>query len=108
MADEALDAQVLADATITALRVQDRDAGGMIDAARAVVALVTRWHGPIEKWTDDVAHGAQLLTARIWRRRSSPGGVEAHGDLGPVYVRRNDPDVAMLLGLGTWSPPMVG
>lgn len=103
-----IDAEALAEATATALRVRDTDAGGMIDAARAVLALVSRWHGSIDEWTNDVAHGAQLLCARIWRRRQSPGGVESHGELGPVYVRRNDPDVALLLGLGEHRPPMVG
>jgi hypothetical protein len=27
---------------------------------------------------------------------------------GAVYVQRNDPDVAMLLGLGAYAPPVVG
>jgi hypothetical protein len=27
---------------------------------------------------------------------------------GAVYVQRNDPDVGQYLGIGSWSPPVVG
>ena len=47
--------------------------------------------------------GLVMLTARLVRRRNSPGGIEGFGaDGGSAYVRRNDPDVAMLLGLDTY------
>lgn len=61
-----------------------------------------------EDFTADVVEGATMLAARVFRRRESPAGVAAFGELGPVYVMRNDPDVAMLLNLGRWARPRVG
>jgi hypothetical protein len=61
-----------------------------------------------DSFTADVVRGADMLAGRLFRRRESPAGVAAFGELGPVYVMRNDPDVAMLLRLGSWSLPEVG
>lgn len=65
---------------------------------------------PVEadSWPDDVRQGATMLASRLWKRKNSPAGVEALGTDGPLYVRRNDPDIAMLLQLGDWSEPSVG
>lgn len=62
----------------------------------------------VEEWPDRVTRGADQLAARLFRRRSTPSGVETFGEFGPVYVRRNDPDVAMLLKLGDYAAPAVG
>lgn len=81
----------------------------------AVNARVRSW--PVARvasnaldWSDpEVAHvvlGATMLAARLVRRRNSPEGVAAFGDQGPVYVQRNDPDVAMLLQLGAHTKPV--
>lgn len=59
-------------------------------------------------WPADIALGAKMLAARLYRRRNSPGGVESLGELGPVYVSRNDPDLAQLLRLGRFARPQVG
>lgn len=59
-------------------------------------------------WPASIVEGVTMLAARLWRRKDSPAGVAAFGDFGPVYVQRNDPDVAMLLELGDWSRPQVG
>ena len=56
-------------------------------------------------WPADLTQGATMLAARLHRRRNSPNGVEAFAVGGPVYVRRNDPDIAMMLDL---DAPMVG
>lgn len=61
-----------------------------------------------QEWPERVTRGANMLAARLYRRRSTPSGVESFGDFGPVYVRRNDPDVAMLLELGDYTRPQVG
>ncbi|MFT4299322.1 MAG: hypothetical protein QM597_06790 [Aeromicrobium sp.] len=58
-------------------------------------------------WPPRLTQGATLLAARIFRRRNSAEGVTSFGDSGVVYVRRNDPDVAMLLRLGDYAPPTV-
>lgn len=54
------------------------------------------------------ALGATMLAARLYRRRNSPEGVASFTQDGAVYVQKSDPDVAMLLGLGSWSMPVVG
>ena len=59
-------------------------------------------------WPANLVEGATALAARWWRRKGSPAGVEAIGDLGATYVMRNDPDIAMQLGLGSWAKPDVG
>lgn len=56
----------------------------------------------------DLVHGCVMLAARLFIRRNSPDGVAAFGDAGPAYVRRNDPDVAMLLQIGDYTRPAVG
>lgn len=60
------------------------------------------------QWPANVVRGADMMAGRLFRRRESPAGVATFGDMGAVYVMRNDPDVAMLLGLGSWSFPGVG
>ena len=46
---------------------------------------------------------------RLYRRRNSPAGVESFSDIGgAVYVQRNDPDIAMMLGIGTYARPVIG
>jgi hypothetical protein len=52
--------------------------------------------------------GATMLAARLYRRRNSPEGVATFTADAPVYVQRNDPDVALLLGIGSYAPPVVG
>jgi hypothetical protein len=59
-------------------------------------------------WPPDIRQGATLLAARLWKRKNSPAGVEAFGAEGAVYVRRNDPDIALLLDLGDYAKPSVG
>lgn len=59
-------------------------------------------------WPPYVILGATMLATRLWRRKDSPSGVETFTDQGAVYVSRNDPDVAQLLRIGTYTPPQVG
>lgn len=61
-----------------------------------------------DQWPVRVQLGAVMLCTRLFRRKNSPAGVESFGSNGAVYVQRNDPDIAMLLGLGNWSAPQVG
>jgi hypothetical protein len=61
------------------------------------------------EWPPDTELGATMLAGRWFRRRLSPAGVESFSDLGgAVYVQRNDPDVAILLGIGAYARPMIG
>lgn len=86
--------------------------------ARSVYALLSQW-GILTPDSDSLyveprierkhlAQGFKMLVARLYRRRNSPGGIEALGDTGPVYISRRDPDIAMLLGLGEYTRPAVG
>lgn len=93
----------------------DRDDARLDALVAAVNAQLRRWPcvelaKDQEDWSKavDVVHGANMLAARLFRRRNSPSGVEAFGSDGAVYVSRNDPDVAQLLGLGSWARPQVG
>jgi hypothetical protein len=91
----------------------DRSDTPLTSLVRAVNVLVRTWPccvkaDGVADWTvEDVADlvlGANMLVARLWQRRNSPLGFEAIADQGAAYVSRNDPDVAMLLGLGGWQP----
>lgn len=45
-----------------------------------------------------------MLAIRLWKRASSPLGVSGFGDMGPVYVRSKDEDIARLLSpMKRWS-----
>ena len=61
-----------------------------------------------DEWPAHVVLGATLLCARLFKRSGSPAGVEAFGEGGVAYVQRNDPDIAMMLGLGAYKAPAVG
>jgi hypothetical protein len=96
------------------LRITDTTDDDRITAVvTAVNARVRTWPCVLdsvdaEAFTANVTEGATMLAGRLFRRRESPAGVAAFGEAGPVYVMRNDPDVAMLLNLGTWARPQVG
>lgn len=89
---------------------------GLIDADKkrfeaicdAVHALVAAWVPPTQHNSAAVKLGAEMLAARLWRRRQSSTGVETLGDIGTIYVARYDPDIAQLLGIGSYAPPSVG
>lgn len=87
--------------------VPDADLVPVIDGVNAFVARLP-YVEPGGPWADDVRQGANMLAARIFRRRNSPAGVESVSELGAVYVQRSDPDVAMMLGIGTYARPIVG
>lgn len=72
----------------------------------AVNGMVTDWHG--ESWPAGVKLGAVMLAARLHRRRNSPAGVEAFGDMGASYVSRYDSDLDRQLRINSWTPPAVG
>lgn len=81
--------------------------------AAAVNVKVRRWPvaaraADLGEWPADVTEGAMMLAARLYRRRNSASGVEAFGAEGVLYVRRNDPDIALLLELGEYAGPQVG
>jgi hypothetical protein len=83
-----------------------------VDPTSTTAWPVTRPARGQEDWTApelaSVVSGASMLVARLYQRRNSPLGYEQVGDLSAVYVSRNDPDLAMLLQLGSWRGPQVG
>lgn len=60
-----------------------------------------------DPWPADVALGAVMLAARLYRRRNSPAGIDAITDAGIAYVARSDSDVASLLRLAVYQPPAI-
>lgn len=68
----------------------------------------TQEQADLDGWPDRIIEAGIMLAGRLWRRKDTPGGVAVMGDAGPVYVRRNDPDVALLLELGEHGKPAVG
>lgn len=82
----------------------------IIDAVNSQVRTwpVSESGSGADQWPVRVQLGAVMLCCRLFRRKNSPAGVEAFGSQGAVYVQRNDPDIAMLLGIGSWSAPAVG
>lgn len=110
-----LDAQAVADRT----NAEPTDQV-VVDVTAAVNAFVnesngTRWV-PADPdapdgatvWADSTYLGALMLAARLVRRANSPAGIEAFLESGVAYVQRTDPDVASLLRLGSFAPPMTG
>ena len=98
---------------------------GHVEAAQvpgtvAAVVDFIREHGLGDPGTADpwyavdsgsrIATGAVLLAARLVRRRNSPGGIESFSGANDqvAYVRRTDPDVALLLGLDGYRRLVVG
>ncbi len=61
-----------------------------------------------ESWPHAITMGATQLGVRLERRKNSPDGVIAFAADAPVYVQRNDPDIAQLLELGPYAKPIVG
>lgn len=93
--------------------IADGDAGLVTESVDAVNAMVRTWNCAglavgLDDWPADIVKGANMLAGRLYRRRNSPNGVESFGDLGPVYVQRRDPDIAMLLHIGSHAFPGVG
>ncbi|MCI6557331.1 MAG: hypothetical protein SOW43_07295 [Schaalia hyovaginalis] len=80
----------------------------MRSAAQAVAAFVARLpvaYG-LTAWPADVELGAVMLTARLYRRRNSPAGIEALTDMGATYVSRYDSDVSRLLRIDAYAGPV--
>lgn len=88
------------------------DDARLIPIVTAVNDLVRSWPvagraDGLEAWPAGIVLGANMLAARLWRRKDTPGGLEVIGDV-VAYVRRSDPEIAMLLQLAEWSKPDVG
>lgn len=89
------------------------DAGTDADLIADVVAATNVWVSrtpyvasiPTDlDWPADILQGATMLAARLYRRRNTPGGIEAFG-ADAVYVPRRDADVTAMLHL---AAPRVG
>ncbi len=99
---------VTTDDVLHAMQLGETERPEVEAVVAAVNALIVSYKGERDTWPAYWVHGAKMLAMRIYRRRDSPGGVEALGELGPVYVSRNDPDLAQLLEIGRYAKPVVG
>lgn len=82
----------------------------VVDAANELVRdLPISQPAPAEdgEWPSRVVLGATMLAVRWWQRRNTPTG-DTVGDFGVAYVRRTDPDIAQLLQMGIYAPPVFG
>lgn len=96
------------------LKINDANDDAQLAAVVAAVndkvrgfAVSDRVRG-LEEWPASIVLGANMLGGRLHKRRGSPDGLHTFSDMGAVYVSRNDPDVAMLLELGSYQRPAVG
>lgn len=64
--------------------------------------------GGVEVYTPDAEtyRGGVMYAAREYRRRNSPAGIEAFGDV-TSFVARFDPDIDRALQTGAWARPVV-
>jgi hypothetical protein len=100
--------EILPDEVKAWLRLDDTDD----DLVAAVTAAVNSWATNVPylvaagdgDWPTDGRQGLVMLAARLYRRRNTPGGVEALG-ADVVYVPRRDADVTAMLHL---ARPAVG
>ena len=109
MADERA---VIVDDVATWLRVPT---GIDSDILAEVCAAVTLWVNRLpcvvddladdEPWTSDIRLGANMLSARFYRRRNSPSGIDTITDAGAIYLPRRDADVDTLLRLNEYNAP---
>jgi hypothetical protein len=60
------------------------------------IQVTARWGWPAVP--DEIAQAAQMLAARLYRRKDSPQGVVGSAEWGAVRVSRVDPDVEALIG----------
>jgi hypothetical protein len=82
---------------------------GVVETVEAVNSLCPQWMvRPATGWAAHHHLGATMLAARLYRRRDSPGGLAEFGTEGSSYVSGNWPDVAMLLGIGSYAVGRVG
>lgn len=99
---------ITTDEVLHAMQLGERERPEVDDVVSAINALMIHYKGERGEWPAYWKQGAKMLAQRVYRRRDSPAGVEAMGELGPVYVSRNDPDLAQLLELGRYAKPVVG
>lgn len=57
-------------------------------------------------WDYPTILGATMLTARMYRRRNSPNGIESLTEMGTSYVSRYDSDIARLLKIDAFATPI--
>ncbi len=80
-----------------------------VEVVEAVCALVPTWKArPLSGWEAHHKLGATMLAARLERRKDAPGGMVDFAEGGAGYVSGNWPDVAMLLGIGSYAVGRVG
>lgn len=90
--------------------VDDARIDRIVDAVNALVRDLPIAQRAMDApdWPARITEGAVMLAGRLWRRKQSPDGVAAANDFGPVYVQRNDPDIALMLEIGDHAKPAVG
>lgn len=62
---------------------------------------------PEGEWAETTELGAIMLASRVYRRKNSPGGIEAVGEV-TTFVARFDSDIDRLLNVNSYRKPVIG
>jgi hypothetical protein len=95
-------------AAVNAILGRAPDHAEAADMVAAVNSLVPTWLRPGGAgWADHQRTGAALLAARLDKRKDATGGTFGlEGGVG--YVQSNWPDIAMMLGVGSYAVGRTG
>lgn len=97
----------LASRTAAWLKLPGGSDEALNEVAAAVHTLVNALdHVTPGTWDNPTTLGATMLTARMYRRRNSPNGIESLTELGTSYVSRYDSDIARLLRIDAYAKPV--
>jgi hypothetical protein len=95
------------------LNNQDASDDALIDAVCCQTEIYVarcrpEWLNPDGSYDpdDETYQGARMFAAREYRRRNSPSGIEAFGDV-TSFVSRFDPDIDRALQTGVFARPVV-
>jgi len=92
---------------------QDDDLIAMCCSAAAVTVERCRpdmWSAdepPVYRPDPEVYQGSVMFSAKVYRRRNSPAGVESFGE-SVIYTSTKDAEVAIFLRQGQFAMPAVG
>lgn len=88
--------------------LDDQQALEVLEAVNSIVPTFAVPRGTVDEagartWAAHQRTGGTFLAARLERRKDSPGGLAAFGIEGAAYVSGNWPDIALMLGMGTYA-----
>ena len=87
---------------------EDADAAWLQEAADAATGYVNALaHVDAEEWYAGERTGAIMLAGRIYSSRNAPLGAAGFDAMGGIITSRTDPEIARLLRVGRYAPPVI-